>query len=131
MVIISFLELTRTSEDGTMSVTSQEIKAEVKEDCKPGRNWFCFHWGWALIEHFPRDLGLGKAVWVPAHYIFFKWLALQLPLQLLLYFVAATWELCNNPEPKATILLRTSHQYYRIFDIIAVHITLQGDIYTD
>lgn len=98
---------------------------------KPGRNWFCFHWGWALIEHFPRGLGIGEAVWVPAHYIFFKWLALQLPLQLLLYFVVATWELSNNPGPKATISLRTFLQYYRIFDIIASHIMLQGNIYTD
>lgn len=102
-------------EDGRMSVKSQEMKSEVTEDCKPGRNWFCFHWGWALIEHFPRDLGIGEAVWVPAYYIFFKWLALQLPLQLLLYSVVAPWELSNNPVPKATISLRTFLQYYRIF----------------
>lgn len=48
-----------------------------------------------------------------------------------LYFAAATWEPSNNPEPKAAVSVRTFQQYYRIFDIIASHIMLQGDTYTD
>lgn len=79
---------------------------------------------WTFPQRFGTLLGRGYL------HIFFKWLALQLPFQLLLYSVAAAWELSNNPEPKATISRRTFQQYCRICDIIASDIRLQGDNYT-